>query len=329
MSVETINVPVKAHRRTARRSELAWVVWRQHRGLLAASTVAVALFSALLVLAAVQLHGVHCASADQCVLNHHRLFTASRWLLTASVFGFPTAIGAFWGAPLVAREFETGTYTLTFGQDLSPRQWLVGKAAVLGGLAGGLGLVLWIPARMAVDQLARVAPSVIGFTRFSQLPFATLAPMLVVFALFALAVGVLASSGLRRTLPALAITLVSVPLLLLTVGHFLRPHYEPPVRSFSPSSADGVKVAPNPLYLAENTWADSSGDVTAFPTACSTSVDFVSCLAQHGIVRRVSAYQPGSRESTFQGIETSLYALLTTLMLAAAAWTLGRTRVRG
>src|SRR3954451_9942967 len=148
MSVETINVPVKSHRRTPRPRELCWVVWRQHRGLLAASTATVALLSASLVLAAVQLHGVHCASADQCVLSHHRLFTSSRWLLTASVFGFPTAIGAFWGAPLVAREFETGTHTLTFGQDLSPRQWLVGKAAILGGLAAGLGLVLWIPARM-------------------------------------------------------------------------------------------------------------------------------------------------------------------------------------
>jgi ABC-type transport system involved in multi-copper enzyme maturation permease subunit len=32
----------------------------------------------------------------------------------------PALIGMFWGAPLIAREFETGTFRLAWTQDVTP-----------------------------------------------------------------------------------------------------------------------------------------------------------------------------------------------------------------
>ena len=41
----------------------------------------------------------------------------------------PVVIGIFWGAPLIAREYETGTYHLAWNQSISP-------LPVAGGQAG-------------------------------------------------------------------------------------------------------------------------------------------------------------------------------------------------
>ena len=44
----------------------------------------------------------------------------------------PALIGIFWGAPLVARELETGTFRLAWTQSVTRTRWLAVKLAVLG-----------------------------------------------------------------------------------------------------------------------------------------------------------------------------------------------------
>ena len=39
----------------------------------------------------------------------------------------PPLIGAFWGAPVVARELETGTYRLVWNQSVTRSTWLAAK----------------------------------------------------------------------------------------------------------------------------------------------------------------------------------------------------------
>src|SRR5262245_11880941 len=54
-------------------------------------------------------------------------------LFIAAGFGLvPALIGAFWGAPLVARELETGTHRLVWNQSVPRRRWLAVKLTVLG-----------------------------------------------------------------------------------------------------------------------------------------------------------------------------------------------------
>ncbi|MER8188167.1 hypothetical protein [Kitasatospora sp. NPDC094015] len=48
------------------------------------------------------------------------------WLLVV----LPVAFGAFFAAPMLAREFETGTYTLAWTQSVSRRRWLAARLGV-------------------------------------------------------------------------------------------------------------------------------------------------------------------------------------------------------
>ena len=44
----------------------------------------------------------------------------------------PLLVGLFWGAPVLAREFERGTHRLAWTQSVPRRAWLVVKLGVLG-----------------------------------------------------------------------------------------------------------------------------------------------------------------------------------------------------
>src|ERR1700745_2821550 len=46
----------------------------------------------------------------------------------------PLIIGMFWGAPLISREFEAGTFRLAWTQGVTRTRWLAGKLGV--GAAG-------------------------------------------------------------------------------------------------------------------------------------------------------------------------------------------------
>jgi len=64
-------------------------------------------------------------------LLHRDDGTARLWL-GVLVLVTPALIGMFWGAPLVAREFEEGTYRLAWTQSVTRTRWLVVKLAVVG-----------------------------------------------------------------------------------------------------------------------------------------------------------------------------------------------------
>ena len=44
----------------------------------------------------------------------------------------PAVIGLFWGAPLIARELETGTFRLAWNQSVTRERWLAVKLGILG-----------------------------------------------------------------------------------------------------------------------------------------------------------------------------------------------------
>src|SRR3954452_2229758 len=113
----------------------------------------------------------------------------------------PALLGLFWGAPLVAREFETGTYRLVWTQGVTRGRWLLTKLAV-GGLAtvavaGALTLTVtwWYRAR---DHVGGASP-------YAVLDRRDVAP--IAYAVFAFALGALLGAVIRRTVPAMAATL--------------------------------------------------------------------------------------------------------------------------
>ena len=95
--------------------------------------------------------------------------------LEAAGLAVPGLIGMFWGAPLVAREFETGTFRLAWTQGVTRTRWLAAKLAVAGAAAIAAGelftlMVNWwsSPIHKAKRAIPRSRPA--ASTRASRRP---------------------------------------------------------------------------------------------------------------------------------------------------------------
>jgi ABC-type transport system involved in multi-copper enzyme maturation permease subunit len=273
-------------------------------------------------------------------------------LSTGIILLAPAVIGLFWGAPLIARELETGTAALAWNQSVTRTRWLAVKLAV-GGLTAmavtealSLMQTWWAaPTSQAVADGSSTGPAQ---SRFSQLNFATHGITPLGYAAFAFALGVTAGALIRRTIPAMALTLAVFAALQVAMPLWVRPNLAPPDHTVIPVTslaAGPSQTGPGgdtfTLYAKSipgqpGAWLLSSGPVNAAgqatsttPAAC-TSVGntgqsagaqgnafppgqgpaaFVDCLASHGI-REAITYQPASRYWRFQLTETAIYLAL-------------------
>jgi hypothetical protein len=130
---------------------------------------------------------------------------------------FPLVVGAFVGAPLVAREIESGTYRFAWTQAVSRSRLLLVTLAMLAFVVTIVAVVLgflfggWYLHPYAVINIA------VGSHWQSGL-FTTTWWMMPVWTLFALSVGTLVGAVVKRTVAAIATTAVAVGGVLLAVG---------------------------------------------------------------------------------------------------------------
>ncbi len=143
--------------------------------------------------------------------------------MMALVLVVPALIGMFWGAPLIAHELETGTFRLAWTQSVSRLRWLFVKLGLVGLasmiVAGALSLmVTWW-----ASPLDKASPN-----RFSPSNFALHGFVPAGYAVFAFALAATVGLLVRRTLPAMAVTLAGFIGARLAVTYWLRPHYMSP-----------------------------------------------------------------------------------------------------
>ncbi len=116
----------------------------------------------------------------------------------------PAAIGAFWGAPAVGREYEAGTTKLAFTQSVSRLAWIVTRIMVLaalvaaGGAVFGLAVEDWLTGFEHVP-IPSTAEALNGFGNIRG-------PAPVGWWLFGFAAGVIGGALLRRTVPAMVVS---------------------------------------------------------------------------------------------------------------------------
>jgi hypothetical protein len=133
---------------------------------------------------------------------------------------FPLVIGAFIGAPLVAREMESGTYRFAWTQGVGRVRLLIVTLAMLAMIvtpvAVALGFLLggWYIHPYAVINIA------VGSHWQSGL-FTTTWWMTPVWTLFALAIGTLVGAVVKRTVAAIATTAVVIGGVLIAVGLYV------------------------------------------------------------------------------------------------------------
>ena len=319
---------------------MTWVTWRQYRyqGALAAALLAVL----AVVLLLTGLHAAHawhfalsgCAKNGTCgSLGGSGLSLSSPTFLTLVVAtaAVPLLPGLFWGTPMVAGELEAGTHQLAWTQSITRRRWLAVRAAwlllaavVLSGIVSAV--VTWWSG--PDNALNADAFQVNHFDITGIVPAG--------YAAFAMALGICAGALLRRTVPALAVTLAGFAALRVLIAQWLRLHYMTPVTVYYKLTAPFV---PTGSYLGV-----SQGFVLANgkpPTAAPGSFNFngvpipavcrpqaspgtvMQCLTAHGY-RGYLTYQPASRFWAFQGIETGIYVGLAAVLIAVTFWVLKR-----
>jgi hypothetical protein len=133
------------------------------------------------------------------------------------------------------------------------------------------------------------------------------------YALFALALGILAGLLLRRTVAAMTVTLLVFAATRLAVVEFVRPHFLAPL-SRTVIASDSARKAGD--WVLSDTLVDAGG------RRISTGREDLAVLhAQHAGIdphtylvtlgwKRVISYQPAGRFWTFQLLEAGIFAAL-------------------
>ena len=317
---------------------MTWLVWRQHRQQVLAAAIALVAVALFLVPTGRQMRVAFddldigtclrdagrtelVAPDDGCGALGERFSGRFQGLALASLLllFLPVLAGLFWGAPLVAREVEHGTHRLVWTQGVTRLRWATVKLALVGG-----GVVL-VAAAYALLVGWWIAPlnDATGY-RFTWLFFDQQGPVLVGYALFAFALGVLAGTMAGKVLPAMAITLGGFLATRVGVALLLRPRFLPPRRRAYPIIS-GSPAEPNQLagdwvisrgvYSAQGVklTPGSGSQVLCDETAASR------CVAEYGAgAYNQDLFQPADRFWLFQGIETALFVALALLLVLVA-----------
>lgn len=322
---------------------LAWVAWRRQRTTVLTTVAVLVVVGIYLAISGVQIHRAYAAweaCAPRAAATCQFQFTnfedsyGSPGLLGFVQVLLPGLVGAFAGAPLLARELESGTFRYAWTQGVGRLRWAasllipgaVWSAAALGAFGA---LVAW-----------RNEPLVAAGTtdRLEGSSFPATGMAAVGWTLAAFALGVFAGLIWRRVIPALATTIVIWFGLAVLASTKLRLHYLTPLTTTSVNpkgpasqsvadwwSKGGVRIDTaqlNHVLQAAGIQTLSRGHSEQAAPG-SNIVDPFDYLARHGYTH-VTSYQPDSRYWAFQWIEFGWLALLAVVSLAATFWLLRR-----
>lgn len=249
----------------------------------------------------------------------------------------PVIVGVFLGAPLVARELESGTYRFAFSQATSRTRYLVAAVTMLGAFVavGGVVLGLLIAGWAHPFEVVDVGEAI-------WLPgnFVTSWWLLAAWSVLGLAVGAFIGTIMRKTVSAMATALVVVGGLVaaaiavgvrelvsiaprvsktitpqgLNVGAIGRQAYT----GQAPRSAWLIRAwmtGPHGRALSPKQSTRMLGLLSANKTSSGSALHL---LALHHVSYWVS-YQPASRFPLFQGIAGAflvLFAVVATVITA-------------
>jgi ABC-2 family transporter protein len=317
---------------------MIWLAWRQFR------LPAVAVYAGLAAIGVL-------AAITGPDLRGRTDFFASETLYYGGLlvlYGLPAIIGVFWGVPAITREIETGTHTLVWNQTITRHRWLATKLAigVLAAMiaAGVLSLVIgWWAS--PIDTAASLPDGGAYPPRIEPAVFAARGIVPVGYAVFAYVLGVAVGIVLRRTVTAMAVTLVVFVAVLVAVPYLVRPYLLPATEETVRITAENIRsingnssgvaesiavITPPGVWMLANETVDADGNVAnPLPNEVQDCVPkpgesrsgpppgpVMPCMAQLadlGYQQRLT-YHPASHFWPLQWIETGLFLMLSALM---------------
>jgi ABC-type transport system involved in multi-copper enzyme maturation permease subunit len=325
---------------------MTWLTWRQYRAQFAVGAAVLAGLAVLLVITGEQLFSQYhtiitaCASGagnGQGGVNCSAgggLFEGGPTAGFVSLIALATPVlaGLFLGAPMVAAEYEGGTIQFAWVQGITRRRWFAVKAgwmllaaAVWGGVIAAL--TTWWASPTNAEHHSQFYPG-----RFDIVDLVPVA-----YAMFGMALGICAGALIRRTVPAMAVTLGGFIAARIAVLVWLRPHYLSAVTVTRNLTAqiqltgsywlfhEGVRNPAGQLMRGPQDQPVAFGvPVSSLPKACAglanpTGGLTSSCRAALTGFRSFVTYQPANRFWTFQGFETGVFLVVAAILLAVTA----------
>jgi hypothetical protein len=342
---------------------MIWLTWRQFRTQAAVMFAALAAMAVILVVTGPQLardyaNGIAaCNAGGGCSTFMSQFFNDNRTLyfgLVVVTMVVPGIIGLFWGAPLLTRELEAGTHRLVWNQTVTRTRWLAAKLGLSGLAAMAVGGLLSLAVTWWSSPIDKAAAG--EFPRLSPVLIASRDIAPIGYAAFAFALGVTVGMLIRRTLPAMAVTLAVFVAVQIAMPLWIRPHLITPVHLSTAITATnlGGVYASGPdgpvtkltviinepgAWIISNQTIDATGQV-----ASSLPSSVVNCLllpppgqtGQRGGVnecvgkltdlgyRQQVTYQPDSRYWAFQWSETIDLLTLAVLLAGFCFWWIRR-----
>ncbi len=323
---------------------MIWLTWRQHRIEILVMGVILLLFATVLLAT-----GVNIAAESQNIglttcLSHHAVCLEAQGILEnyvnaltgSSAFYFtcivlplilPVLTGMFIGAHAIARELEQGTYRLIWTQGIPWSRWMLTKIGLLTctvfcAFAILYGLFTWwsFPLTTALKGNWNIDFS----NHFDGWGIVTIA-----YALFALTLGIFTGTAMRKTVPAMALTLVIFVLVRSLIVNVWRPYYLPPLVVTTPANVS-LQIPAGSWILSEEI-VNQQGQPVSIDAmqVCNrllspnpTSVEMAQydrCIRDHGFQNKM-VYQPADRFWLLQGIESTIYVLLAAILVAMTFW---------
>lgn len=340
---------------------MTWLAWRQFRVQAAVALAGLAVLAGVVLATGLHLRHLYdtsgiatcnahgdCAAVEFAFLSHYKLL---RPLLGTALLVLPALLGIFWGAPLLARELESGSYRLAWTQSITRTRWLAVKIALVGLASVAIAALLSLMVTWWSSPIDHV-----NMNRFTPELFDERGIVAIGYAAFAFALGTATGALLRRTLPAMAATLTAFVVVRLIFAHDVRPNLIAPSHagaalsaipdlSFAASSS-GVTVVMGASPSIPNAWIESTQivneagqaptsqflhnflqthcpEIVVPPTTGSRPAPaaFHDCIAAlstkfHDLV----TYQPAGNYWPIQAYETAIFLGLALILTGLCFW---------
>ena len=325
---------------------MIWLTWRQFRGQAVTALITLAAFTAFLIYLGLRIRhtydintGCTGCTTEAAVEAMDNSYADVLQLTGFLVVLLPAVLGAFWGAPLIARELENGTHRLVWNQSVTRTRWLATKLTIvtLAGVAlvGALSLLItW--AASPYDKLID--------SRFEPFLFPTRNIVPLGYAAFAVLAGAAIGLLTRRTVLAMAITLGVFVALQILMPTLIRPHLLTPVTeavAFSAAGAGGLGVNQSGAvsvheYAVPGAWVlTPDGRLYDAAGQPATRAEIQDCMRGEGPDKDFACletkklhltlvYHPADRYWTFQWLEVAIYLALALLLAGYAFWRIPR-----
>jgi hypothetical protein len=323
----TLSTPAPSRRNAGTRPvpwrRLARVSWQQYRFSAAGVALFLGAFAVYLLVeglrirsgyspvASCRLTGNQVSSTCQAALILFGSYHVTGETTAAVLLAVPALVGAFAGAPILARELDSGTFRFA---------WTQGAGRIRPTLARlALPAVTVTAAAAALSQLfgwfyypffAFPADSAFGPQLFELTGIAFAA-----WTLAAFAIGALAGVLIGKVVPAIAASMAAWAGLQLATDLYLRRHYEAPL--IVRNTGQGAPGA-SPWTMSQ-WWTGPNGQKV---TNEQQIIGLINHL-QRGYTQWTT-YQPASRYWHFQLIEGGWLLVLSLLLLAATIWLVRR-----